>query len=310
MHRAEYTNALILHYDARRRVGKRTCAALGELGFRRIANVDNAEDLSNLMQSRQFELAVYGNDAAASGSMELISRARQYDKSSDPYTPMILVTWNGAPDMVRKALNTGTDQLLLWPFSPRQLGARVDALVSARRRFIETQDYLGPERRITTGRGTGANTVEVPNALRARVQRRPDLAPSAESIQAARASLEFIKMGNVARRICAIAKTLREHCDDAGFLRLRSVDELAAIQKSLAVIRKTMAAIKQDHKLSYCDSVEQVAIQLSRSAPGLDGGDLALLERAAKDLRVATDLDAGTEDAAPRSPGAISRAIQ
>ncbi len=294
MRRVQYTNASILHYDARRQVGRRTCAALAELGFRRIANVDNAEDLCKLMRSRQFELAVYGNDAAVSGSMDLVSQTRQYDKSSDPYTPMIMVSWNGASEMVRKALNTGTDQLLLWPFSPRQLGARVDALVSARKPFIETEDYLGPERRGSLERRTRSNSVEVPNALRARVEGRPDLAPSAVAIQAARSSLEFVKIDNVAKRICSTAKVLRQHHDDVGFHPHRATAELEAIQKSLAVIRKALSAVEQDHKQPYCDSVEKVALQLSRSSPGLDGKGLALLEQASRDLRVAIEMNAKT----------------
>ncbi|MDP7546590.1 MAG: hypothetical protein QGF20_04790, partial [Alphaproteobacteria bacterium] len=256
MRREEYSNASILHYDARRRVGSRTCTALRELGFRRIANVHNADDLGKLMLARQFDLAVYGSEAVDSGSLDLIGRTRQYDRSSDPYTPMILMTWNAATDVVRKALNTGTDQLLLWPFSPGQIGARVDALISARKRFVETEDYLGPERRDPTGRRRRSNSVVVPNALQARVQRRPDLAPSAEAIQAARVSLGLVKMDNIARRICSVAKILRQHGDDAGFPRTRVVDDLAAILKSLAVIREGLAAVGQDHKLSFCDSVE------------------------------------------------------
>ncbi|MDA1098900.1 MAG: hypothetical protein O2967_07925 [Proteobacteria bacterium] len=255
------------------------------------------------MRTRQFELAVYGNDATASGSMDLIGQTRQYEKSSDPYTPMILVSWNGGSEMVRKALSTGTDQLLLWPFSTGQLGARVDALISARKRFIETEDYLGPERRQPKGRRALSHSIEVPNALRARVEGRPDLAPSAVAIQTARARLGFIKIVNVAKRICAIANMLRQHCDDAGFLRHRAVDQLAAIQNSLSVIRNALALIEQDHKQRYCDSVEKVATELSRSAPSLNGRGLALLEQAALALRLAIETNVKTVSAAPAYAG-------
>ncbi|NQV58104.1 MAG: hypothetical protein HQ502_00450 [Alphaproteobacteria bacterium] len=291
MRRAEYENASILHYDARRRVGKRTCAALGELGFRRIENVDNVDTLAKLMRSRQFDLAVYGNDAAAAGSLATIRQTRQYDKSSDPYTPMILMTWNAASEAVRKALNTGTDQLLLWPFSTQQIGARVEALITARKPFIETEDYLGPERRDPMAHRPYSKSIEVPNALRAKVQRRPDLAPGIEAIQAARTSLESIKIGNIANRICAVAKMLRRHAENIGFLQDLAVDELASIRKSLGVIRKALAILQQDHKQSFCDVVERLAIQLSHSAPVMDSKGLALLEQAAMALRVAIEID-------------------
>jgi DNA-binding response OmpR family regulator len=291
MRREEYSNASILHYDTRQRVGKRTCTALRELGFRRITNVNNANELGKLMRAKQFDLTVYGSDAADSASLDFICRTRQYGKSSDPFTPMILMTWNAAVDVVRSALNTGTDQLLLWPFSAQQLGVRVDALVSARKRFIETEDYMGPERRDTSGRRVRSHSIEVPNALRAKVERRPDLAPSAEAIQVARTNLEFVKISNIARRICAIAKLLGRNGDDAGSSRHRPVGDLDTILKSLAVVRHALAAGGQEHRLSFCDSVEQVAVQLNQAAPAFDGKGLALLEQTAMALRVAVDMD-------------------
>ena len=95
-----------------------------------------------------------------------------------PSTPMILVSWNSASDMMQKALNTGTDQIQVWPFTTEQLGARVQALINARKPFVETESYLGPDRR-DPQRLVGANqSFEVPNALRARDEGRPDLAPA------------------------------------------------------------------------------------------------------------------------------------
>jgi len=103
MHKSEYARASILHYDVRPEIQKRTTASLRQLGFRRIANVDRPQDLSMIVKQRQFELVVFAADANDDRTAKLVRRARRYSTSSDPFTPMILVSWNGASDMVHKA---------------------------------------------------------------------------------------------------------------------------------------------------------------------------------------------------------------
>ncbi|MBT5879169.1 MAG: hypothetical protein HOH46_08920 [Rhodospirillaceae bacterium] len=261
-----------------------------------------------LVKARQFELVVFAADPDDTRATELVRSARQYDKSSDPYTPMILVSWNGGSDNIREALNTGTDQLLMWPFSTTQLGARVDALVNDRKPFIETEDYMGPDRRNLEKRGGKQNSVEVPNALRAKVRQQPDLAPSREALEAARDSLERIKIANVARRISTIAKVLRQRCDDQKFMQARASRELAAVLTSLGVVREALDITELHHMHPFCTSVEQVVSQLLLDAPELDGKGLALLEQTAIALRIAMDLDEDTANAALRLSGEVARA--
>jgi len=189
------------------------------------------------------------------------------------------------------------------PFTTEQLGARVDALITARKPFIETESYLGPDRRSPDRpsperlRG-GEQSVEVPNALRAQVEDRPDLAPSPDAIEVARISLERIKITNVARRICVIAKVLRKNRKDAAFMAAKAKPKLGAINKSLAVIRRALAVTEMDHMYPFCDYVEQVTEPMLRSAPKLDAKSLALLEQTALALRVAIDVDEETANAA------------
>ncbi len=309
MNKAEYAHASILHYDVRTMVRRRSTEALRQLGFRRIANVERPRDLSQIVKQRQFELAVFAADANDDGTAKLVRRARRYNTSSDPFTPMILVSWNSASDIVQKALNTGTDQILVWPFTTEQLGVPVEALINARKPFVETESYLGPDRR-DPQRLVGADqSVEVPYALRARVEGRPDLAPSTDAIELARTSLERIKTTNVARRICVIAKVLRQNCGDVDFLAAKAGPELAAIAKSLVVIRRSLTATQLDYMYSYCVSVKEVLEQLIKSAPGLDSRGLVQLEKTALALLVALDVDKDTAMAAIRFPDQVSRAV-
>ena len=121
--------------------------------------------------------------------------------------------------MVQKALDTGTDQIQVWPFTAERLGARVEG--------------------------------------------RPELATSTDVIELARTSLDRIK---TTRRIRVIARVLRQNCGD--------VDFLAAIAKSLVVIRRSQTATQLDYMYSYYASVKEVLEQLIKSVPGLDSRGL------------------------------------
>lgn len=221
--------------------------------------------------------------------VSLVGQAREYALSADPFVPIIIMTWNAASELVNKVLNTGTDHLLMWPFSAQQLGGRVARLITARRPFVETESYLGPDRRDPAQQRTRSDTVEVPNALRAKVENLPALAPTAKNIWTARKNLEPLKRSNVARRIATIAKVLRERNDDAIFLRTQAVNELAAVQKSVSVIRETLAASDRNQLMSYCDAVEKAGKKLAKSKPGSDMPGIVALEKAAQALQVVVD---------------------
>ncbi len=93
----------------------------------------------------------------------------------------------------------------------------------------------------------------------------------------------------MAWRIATIAKVLREHDDDAFVLRNRAVTELEAMQKSVSVIRKTVADSDRNQLSSYCDAVDKAATKLGQSKPGTDKPGIIALEKAAQALQVMAD---------------------
>ena len=150
---------------------------------------------------------------------------------------MILFSWNSASDMVQKALNTGTDQIQEWP--------------------------------ITDDPGT----VEVPNALRDRVEKRPALGPNSHMIESSMGKLRRVKVRNVARRIWAIADILYKALEDPSLPEW--IDrELAQILKSGRTFHEDISPREVAHLGAFCDSVIKVAntICVERAAAQL-GGD-------------------------------------
>ena len=72
---------------------------------------------------------------------------------------------------------SGEDDVLIRPFSASFLAERVRTLVDARKDFVVTSDYIGPNRRKASDRSNYVSMLEVPNTLR--IKARPHEAAAA-----------------------------------------------------------------------------------------------------------------------------------
>lgn len=67
---------------------------------------------------------------------------------------------------MKQAIDCGVDDVIIRPFSTAFAEERIRTLVKARKPFIVTSDYIGPDRRRDEDRGIGsANRIEAPNTL-------------------------------------------------------------------------------------------------------------------------------------------------
>jgi hypothetical protein len=72
--------------------------------------------------------------------------------------------------LVQRALNCGADDLITRPFSVDFLRARLRTHAEARKSFVVTWDYIGPDRRRARPPQPAPNLFEVPNLLLAKAQ--------------------------------------------------------------------------------------------------------------------------------------------
>ena len=106
---------------------------------------------------------------------EVVSRMRRGEKGDNPFVPVIMLTWDANADVIRKAAGCGVDDILAAPISPADLFGRIKTLVSKRKPFVVTSDYIGPDRRRDAGRnaGDGIPLIDVPNTLRSKAMGEP-----------------------------------------------------------------------------------------------------------------------------------------
>ena len=284
MDREPYVDATVLIYDSKLHLRKQTRSILNIIGFWNIEECETLDEVQHALSGHHADLAVLAVEHRHDGVAGMVNEVRRFRCGSDPFLPIILTSWDARLRVVRSIINSDADDFLVNPFSTADLGERVDALVRNRKPFVVTEEYFGPDRRTAQARAGDPGTVDVPNALRARAERRPELGPNSHMIEAAMGKLRRVKVRNVARRIWAIADILYKAFEDPSLPDW--IDrELLQILKSGRTFHEAIASSQTAELGSLCDSVIQVANKIRDERPTQK--NLELLEQSALALRVA-----------------------
>jgi DNA-binding response OmpR family regulator len=103
---------------------------------------------------------------ADSDAFKLVRWLRSDGASPNPFGCIIISTWQPTTALLNRVTNSGADDLLVKPVSPKQLMERVLSLIEARRKFVVTADYIGPDRRKVVRDGAQVPVLDAPNILR------------------------------------------------------------------------------------------------------------------------------------------------
>ncbi len=282
-----YSHSTVLIFDRKLHVRKQLRSILNILGFWKIEECEELEAVRHALAGRHFDLAIFAVQGKSDGVSKVVNDIRRFRCGDDPFLPILLTSWDARLRLVRSIVNSGADDFLAHPYSTTSMGDRIKALVYNRKPFVVTEEYFGPDRRTAEARGSDAGTVEVPNALRARVEGRPELRPSSDVIETALTQLRLVKVRNIARRIWAIADILYKANDDPSLPDW--IDrELQQILKSGRGFHEAISPREVAQLGTLCDSVVRIANRLRSQRP--NERDLELLEQSALALRVAAQL--------------------
>jgi DNA-binding response OmpR family regulator len=150
-----------------------TRGMLASLGFRKVQTPFDLATLGQRLRGQAFDVLIIEVRPDPKPIMSLIQDLRQGRIGLNPFSIVIATAWTLDDDVVRGVVQSGADDLMGRPFSTGFLGQRLKQLVDARKGFVVTSDYVGPDRRRDPARG-GAPTTEVPNSLKMKSQGRVD----------------------------------------------------------------------------------------------------------------------------------------
>jgi DNA-binding response OmpR family regulator len=111
-------------------------------------------------------IVIDGAPTEAGDPMKWVGQIRHGHFPVNPFVPVMVVVWEATQPMLMRFASSGADDLLMKPFSQKQIADRLQNLVDNRRDFVVTSDYVGPDRRRSPREGQQVPLVKVPNTLR------------------------------------------------------------------------------------------------------------------------------------------------
>ena len=146
-------------------------AAMTASGYRDIRECPNVQEIeNNLISNTPPDLVIADTEMPGGDIFGVIANLRRGGIGSNPFVPVIMLTWDANADIIRKAAGCGVDDILVAPVAPTNLFSRIKTLVARRKPFVVTSDYIGPDRRQDAARGGpgGIPLINVPNTLRSK----------------------------------------------------------------------------------------------------------------------------------------------
>lgn len=135
-------------------------------GLRRIELFDSTKSAIGLLSAGTPDIILVDADGEDTDAFRFIRALRNEPNVPNPFACLIVTTWAPTPALLTRVTNTGADDLLLKPVSPKQVQDRVASLVELRKGFVVTADYTGPDRRKSPREGAQVPVLDAPNTLR------------------------------------------------------------------------------------------------------------------------------------------------
>ena len=141
---------------------------LGRLGIKRLETFSNFKDAAARLGGATPDLLLIDADGeeAEAEAFKLVRSIRNDVNTPNPFASVIVTTWQPTPVLLMRVTNSGADDLLVKPVSPKQVLERITSLMKERRGFVVTSDYTGPDRRKSPREGAQIPLLDVPNTLK------------------------------------------------------------------------------------------------------------------------------------------------
>lgn len=274
--------------------------ALQQIGFRDIESLSSVRELKRRMQDDAPHLLVAETGDNEAELFALVRAVRAGDISNNPFAAILLTSWKRDTAVVRQAIGCGADDVIIRPFSTTFAEERIRVLVKARKPFIVTSDYIGPDRRRDAERESGAPPITAPNLLKAAVEDDAEALSSARAwIDEAQRTVDSERLRRLCMRVIVGAEAAAREVR-AG--RTPAMD-MSEFERGAREVRQRLTRARSGEAARVSKALCEVAAELSEPA-GLTAANLSL----AKELAMAAYVAFAGDDGIERSGEEIEKA--
>lgn len=155
---------------------------LARLGVDKILDFPSIADVPAAMIAAQPDLLFVDADVPDPEGLKFVQGLRHAQAPHNPFVGIIATTWKPTQPLLLRFNATGADDMMVKPISAKQVQDRLTNLIEARRSFVVTADYIGPDRRRQPREGMQIPLFDVPNTLRLKALGQFDRSRAAEAL--------------------------------------------------------------------------------------------------------------------------------
>ena len=116
-------------------------------GFGTMHTARNGKEAFELFCKHNYDIIVTDWMMKPMNGISLAKMIRQHQDSPNRFVPIILMTGFNHTHRVLEARDSGITEFLVKPFSASTLFQKIQRVIEAQHEFVETEDFMGPDRR-------------------------------------------------------------------------------------------------------------------------------------------------------------------
>lgn len=166
---------------------------LARMGVDKILDFTSVADVPTAMIAIQPDLVFIDADAPDPEGLKFVQGMRNAQAPHNPFVGVIATTWQPTQPLLLKFNASGADDLMVKPFSTKQVQDRLVNLIENRKSFVVTADYVGPDRRRSPREGIQIPLFDVPNTVRLKALGQYDGMKASDAVGVALAAINVQK---------------------------------------------------------------------------------------------------------------------
>jgi len=275
-------------------------------GFRLIRLGTTLSDIEAAFKEQMPDVLISECDLPVKDFQRLCHQLRHHEIGGNPFLPVIALTGAPTPEIVRSVADSGADDIIPKPVSTAHLLKRIETLVLARKPFVVTSEYIGPNRRSSTDRPEEIPLINVPNVLKVKATGESDPEMNAQAIADAIEEINIQKLERYAIQISwLIERIVPKRQSGVG-----DQETAQFLNRLLYVAEDTsrrMVGTKYEHVSDLCQSLIKVTQNIRESQSNPDIKDVSLLPEISKAISQGFDRAEGPAAAARAIAASIGR---
>lgn len=260
---------------------------LGQIGFPAVPHTDSLESIIEAAENDAVDMLVCDPSLPGGDFHELIQNIRKSAIGTNPFIIVMALISEPDHNKVKRAAACGVDEILTKPISAGKVIERIVRLTKSRKKFVVTEDYIGPNRGLAIEQQADGEVREMdaPNPLKLLVNG-GDLNEYMEQVESGRVVVNEKALAVDAGKIDVLVDRLMP-LYSMGMVDESILDELRLLAMTALDITTRLDGTHEAHVADLCKSMHTIAKRMMLNPTDPEPKDLQLMPQVSKAISLA-----------------------